>query len=119
MRVVRSPDSGGVAFGAEAELVQSTFEVTVCECWSSMTVVLEGAGLELAGDAGPPPLPEQPDRTAINTTTPSPATRRASRRRAFIAGPPRRSPGRCGPPPPPAYRNRGKAVVRTRLALRP
>ncbi|MDT5115115.1 MAG: hypothetical protein QOE30_854, partial [Mycobacterium sp.] len=28
--------------------MQSTFEVIVCECWSSMTVVLEGAGLELA-----------------------------------------------------------------------
>src|SRR5882757_1557277 len=104
MCVVRSPDSGGVAFGAEAELVQSTFEVIVCECWSSMTVVLEGAGLELAGDAGPPPLVEQADRPAINTTTPSPATRRPSRRRAsgfFIASPPRRSPGRCGCAPPP------------------
>src|SRR5215469_7582262 len=80
MRVVRSPDSAGVALGFAAELLHSTALVIVCACWSSMTVVLEGAGLELAGAAGPPPFVEQADRPATNTTTPSPAAPRTIRR---------------------------------------
>src|ERR1700755_724438 len=120
MRVVRSPDSGGVACGAAAELTQSTLAVIVCECWSSITVVLEGAGLELAGDAGLPPLPEQADTPATNTTTPIPATRGPIRRRAFIATPPTRCFGKALRKPR-AYRSRDGAAQRVldHFGLRP
>ncbi len=52
MRVVRSPDSGGDAFGWAAELVQSTAATSVCLFPSIITVVLVKAGVELGGLVG-------------------------------------------------------------------
>jgi hypothetical protein len=56
-----------------------------------MTVVLDGAGLELVGDAGAPPSREHADRPVTNRITLRPVTPRPIRRRAsgfFIASPP-------------------------------
>ena len=52
MRVVRSPDSGGDAFGWAAELVQSTVAMIVRLFPSIITVVLVNTGVELGGAAG-------------------------------------------------------------------
>src|SRR5215471_17582808 len=79
MRVVRSPDSAGVALGCAAVAVQSTFAMIVCLLPPIMTVVLGGAALELVAEDGWPPLLEQPGRAAANAITPSPAAARTSR----------------------------------------
>src|ERR1700739_4991015 len=81
MRVVRSPDSEGVALGCAAVLLHSTCATIVCLLPSIMTVVLGAAGVEEVG-ADWPLLSEQADRLAASTTAPSPAAARASRRRA-------------------------------------
>src|ERR1700730_1879263 len=82
MRVVRSPDSAGVALDCAAVLLHSTAAVIVCLLPSIMTVVLDGAALELVAADGWPFLLEQAGRVAPNASTPSPAAARTSRRRA-------------------------------------
>src|SRR5438309_1692869 len=80
MRVVRSPDSVGVALGCAAELVHWTASIIVCLLPSTMTVVLGAVALELGEVADWPPLLEQAERPTPITTTLSPPTARTSRR---------------------------------------